>query len=127
MNKNQPFHKSSTSLKTARVTAFALLTALIASTTLALAHGTPPSAARSAVRFDPCQTFRPAGMWFPPQVEAQFAAQFAAQCGAAARSGGHAVASVKSRPYTYCGRAIMAQSWVPQQVERELRANCGLR
>ncbi len=62
-----------------------------------------------AQRVDVCSNARPAGLWFPPQLEMQFAGQCGANTASKRRN-----CTMKSTP----------QAWLPPQVEMQLAEWC---
>ncbi len=80
MTQNKPLTRSNFSLTAVRIVALGAVAAMVAAAVLAFANSAPTrvppiDAAPLAPSINPCNTNRPAGVWFPQQVEAEFARQ----------------------------------------------------
>ena len=91
----------------ATATLIGIASALFGAMTVSAAHAASPA------QVDVCSGARPAGLWFPVQVERQFAAQ----CDGGSTK--HAAPS-----HNACTAAIMDRGWVPPQVERQFAEWC---
>lgn len=80
MTHNRQLTKSPISLTAARAAALALVAAMLAAAALAFINSAPTRVQKAAAAtlapvntpVDVCQPDRPAGVWFPHQIESQF-------------------------------------------------------
>ena len=93
------------------IAAAALIGIATASAVVPMTASAAPAVGLAKV--DVCSSERPAGVWFPVQVEQQFAAQCA--------SGSAKLASPNRGA---CTVAVVKHGWVPPQVERQFAEWC---